>query len=83
MRHKSRQWITGILCAAMITSALPVYASEIYESDVPAVIEQEVVEENTDTYEISSAPETDEIDDSGVITDAENAVGGGSLILRD
>lgn len=83
MRHKSRQWITGILCAAMITSALPVYASEIYESDVPEVTEQEVVEENTDTYEISSAPETDEIADSDVITDAENAVGSGSLELND
>lgn len=35
MRHKSKRWITSILCATLITSALPVYASDSNTSELP------------------------------------------------
>ena len=84
MRHKSKQWITVILFAAFISSALPAYASDSNAYKLSEYLEPaETVTELADTFEIASAPKADDPIDSNLIANAETIVGNSSLELFD
>lgn len=84
MRHKSKQWITVILFAAFISSALPAYASDSNAYKLSEYLEPaETITEIADTFEIASTPNADEPIDSDLTTNAETIVGNSSLELID